>query len=132
MSPEQVEATLADERRQIAQGIEADPVGTYDRLTGGNWGPGLAKWVPENMRPGVVRYVLLGVRPGSFLCAIIEGDYFEACRRADDINRAALWHYAMFFHNYAPGGCFGSRDHLVGWLRDGGMMGERAREVEPC
>jgi hypothetical protein len=124
--------TQVIDRHQVALDIEVDPVGTYDRLTGGKWGPGLAKWVPRYMWPGVARYVLLGVRPGSFLRAIIEGDYFEACRRADDINREALWKYAMFLHNYAPGGCFGSREHLAGWVRDGGMLGPPAEEAEQC
>jgi len=90
------------DRHQIALDIEADPAGTYDRITRSEWGTGLDRWLPRHMHAGMVRYVLLGVRPGSFIQAIIVGDYFEACRRADDPNRAGLFGYAMFLHNYAP------------------------------
>ena len=120
------------DRHQIALDIEADPAGTYDRIARSEWGTGLDRWLPRHMHAGMVRYVLLGIRPGSFMQAIIVGDYFEACRRADDPNRAGLFGYAMFLHNYAPGGCFGSREHLTEWIKDGGILGHPNQEAEQC
>lgn len=126
------QTTCGDLRCQISAAIEADPVSTYDLRAGNGWGAGLERWIPEPMRAGVACYVLLGTPPGHFLRAIIEGDFFEACRRADDVNGAALRKYALFLHNYAPGGCFGRADHLADWVKAGGIIGLEAREMEPC
>jgi hypothetical protein len=38
----------------------------------------------------------------------------------------------MFLHNYAPGGCFGSREHLTEWIKDGGILGHPNQEAEQC
>lgn len=40
---------------------------------------------------------------GSFLSAILENDLMAAVAAADDINRTALWVYAQFIYNVAPG-----------------------------
>lgn len=87
--------------------------GAYARLTCGSWGQALAK-LPEYMQPGVVRWVCFGVAPGDFLCAVIEGDLFEAAGRADDVNRRLLWEYAYVFHNGAPASSKG-RGALSTW-----------------
>jgi hypothetical protein len=56
------------------------------------------------------------VPPGSFLMALLSNDFMEACRRADDINRKALFTYASWLHSYAPSGCYGSRECVKSWL----------------
>lgn len=119
------------DRRILALDIQANPVDAYDNFTRQGWGNGLGRWVPRHMRAAVARYVIFGTPPGSFLRAIIEGDYFEASTRADDTNRAGLWGYSMFFHNYAPGGCFGSPAHFSDWHKAGGMLGHDKAD-EPC
>lgn len=119
------------DRRILALDIEADPVEAYDNFTNQGWGAGLGRWVPKHMRAAVARYVIFGTPPGSFLSAIIEGNYFEACSRADDTNRAGLFGYAMFFHNYAPSSCFGSAERLTDWCRSGGLFGHDKVD-EPC
>lgn len=124
---------LTPERRaELALSIELDPVAAYNDGAGNQWGAGLAKWVPEHVRPGMVRYILFGILPGSFLSAILSGDYFEACRRADDENRRRLFDYAMFLMNYAPGGCFGSAENMAEWSRNGGLLGHGEREDQAC
>lgn len=39
---------------------------------------------------------------GGFLTAIVRNDFNEACFRADDINRKALYLYALFLANKIP------------------------------
>lgn len=108
---------------QIARSIEADPVAAYAKHHTPEAAEGLRRKVPEHMRAGMVRYILLGILPGSFQLAVLEGDLFEAVRKADDTNRAALHDYAIFLFNYAPGGCFGSEDRVRTWAHDGGLIG---------
>lgn len=122
----------AEERAALAVRIAEDPVSAYNEATGGDWGAGLAKWVPEHMRAGMARYVVFGILPGQFQRAILSGDYFEACRRADDENRRCLFNYAMFLMNYAPQGCFGSEHAVADWHKAGGMLGLEPVEGAPC
>jgi len=39
---------------------------------------------------------------GSFLSAVVRNDLCEACFRADDVNRRALYLYALFLANKIP------------------------------
>lgn len=39
---------------------------------------------------------------GDFLNAFINNDLWEACMRADDVNRRSLWIYVQFLYNVAP------------------------------
>ena len=112
-----------EDRYALAVAIDENPDEAYSRVAGKEWGAGL-RWVPDHMRAGLVRYLLFGILPGSFTRAIISNDYFEACRRADDANRTMLFGYAMFFVNYAPGGCYGSAAHMAEWAKQGGMLGQ--------
>lgn len=69
----------------------------------------------EHMRGAVKRWIEDGIPPGSFLSAVIANDLKDACGRADDINRAALWQIVAWFYNEAPTGCWGSEDALKSW-----------------
>lgn len=40
---------------------------------------------------------------GHFLTAVVQNDFRKACTRADDINRKALYLYALFMYNKVPG-----------------------------
>lgn len=42
--------------------------------------------LPVHIRGGAKRYIEHGVRPGSFLTAVIRNDLIHAMRYADDIN----------------------------------------------
>jgi hypothetical protein len=116
----------------IAAEIAADPAAAYNRMTGPYWGAGLEKWVPEHMRAGMARYVVLGVLPGSFLRAVLSNDLIEAGRMADDENRRCLFEYVMFFINYAPSDCYGSPEAMRAWAKRGGILGRSAEEAQPC
>ena len=86
------------------------------------WGEGLERLIPERMRGGLVRYILHGVIPGHFLTAVLEGDLFEAMKRADDENQLLFRNYCMFLWNYAPSGCFGTAERVKDWNKDGGLL----------
>lgn len=82
------------------------PVEVYSRVFGTFWATGLAQNVPPHMLHAVVAWVTLGECHDDFLEAVIEGDLHRAASQADDVNRHALFRYALFFHNYAPSESF--------------------------
>jgi hypothetical protein len=100
---------------------ELTAIEEYSEHCGEEWGHGLQR-LPEYMREGVVRYVLHGIIPGTFLQSVIEGDLFMALRRADSRNAYILHEYGRFFFNHAPSQCFGSRGIIAEWSQMGGMM----------
>ena len=63
--------------------------------------------IPEYMHGAIVRFYENGIRPGSFLEAVIDNDLREACARADDTNRRRLFDYVAWFYSYAPAGSWG-------------------------
>lgn len=77
--------------------------------------------IPIYMREGLIHYVVNGYRPGHFLSAVISNDLKEACTRADDENRYRIYDYIFFLYNYAPMGCFGSKENFEAWLAIGGF-----------
>lgn len=84
-----------------------------------------ANWslIPEHMHGGVYRYVMHGVEPGDFLCALLENDFMEATGRADDANLYALAGWARFMFNYLPGGSFRSKANRMAWQERRGTTG---------
>lgn len=72
--------------------------------------------IPEYMHDGIVRYIKDRIKPGHFLTAVICNDLFDAVARADDQNVQALSGYVKFFYNYAPSGCWGSKEKMEAWL----------------
>lgn len=85
--------------------------------------------IPAHMREGVVLYVEKGIKPGSFLTAILANDFMEACRRADDMNAACLFEYGRLLYS-APLGCHGSPEAVRDWIAHRGLSGiEQRAEV---
>lgn len=72
--------------------------------------------IPERMRDGVELYVNSGIRPGSFLQAVISNKLKEAVMWADGENMANLPAYANFFYNFAPHDCHGSEKIMEDWI----------------
>lgn len=79
--------------------------------------------VPDYMIGGLVRYVLHGVPPGSFLTAVMENDLTGAYGRADEQNTAAMRAWVMLTYNDLPAGCHGSPEAVDGWLARQGLLG---------
>lgn len=75
--------------------------------------------IPEHMREGLVAYVLRRRRTGDFLRAVLENNLKEACDRADDENKRALFAYVFFLYNHAPTSAWGSPANVKAWLEGG-------------
>jgi hypothetical protein len=71
--------------------------------------------IPEHMRPGILRWIEEGIKPGHFLYAIITNDLQETYARADDENIIRIHSYIMFFYNHTPVGCWGSKRNAEEW-----------------
>jgi len=76
-----------------------------------------AAHIPEHMHDGYVLYLLHGIPPGSFLTAVLTNDLREACGRADEVNRAALYQHVFFLYNYAPRNALGSLENVREWMQ---------------
>lgn len=100
-------------------------VSAYASATSDRWADGL-RFIPPHMVDGMVRYLLKGVPPGSFLTAVLSGDLFGALRGADHINETALVGYARFLTNCAPMGAYGSPEAVNDWIKSGGIFGINA------
>ena len=89
-----------------------------------------ANWrgIPDYMRPGLVCWFELGIRPGSFLMAVLENDLCRAATRADRKNISKLSNYGRFLLEYAPPESFGSPEICNSWFDRGGLTGIRAAE----
>jgi len=66
--------------------------------------------VPEHDWNGLIRYVEDGYLPGGFLTAVLENDLMGALGHADIINQRALPAIGQWLYNYAPAGCYGSKE----------------------
>jgi hypothetical protein len=84
--------------------------------------------VPPHMRDGLELYVNYGVMGGSFLTAVLENNLVEAFGHADETNRHAMFLWAMWLHNDAPRGCWGSPEAVKAWVASQGLEGIKARE----
>ena len=71
--------------------------------------------IPERMRPGILRWIEEGIKPGEFLSAIITNDLQETFARADDENIFRIHSYIRFFYNHTPSGCWGSIERAKEW-----------------
>lgn len=74
--------------------------------------------VPEHMHNGLILWLTEGIRPGSFMMAVLENDLREACSRADNTNRYRLFDFVSFLYNYAPFGAWGSPKACDLWAKD--------------
>ena len=79
--------------------------------------------LPNYMRNGARLYIEEGVRPGSFMTALLSNQLMEAFGRADETNQFAMVTWVRFLYNEAPGGCYGSPQHFENWIKDGGVNG---------
>jgi hypothetical protein len=84
--------------------------------------------IPDYMQGGLRGWIEQGIWPGGFLTAVLTNDLKEACGRADSTNIAALPNYVQFLFNYAPSGCWGSREKADKWaaMHEAELTGERA------
>jgi len=63
--------------------------------------------IPGYMHDGIVRYFENGIRPGSFLCAIINNDLRAAVAFADSTNKHIIHRYVQWLYSVAPSSSWG-------------------------
>jgi hypothetical protein len=79
--------------------------------------------LPAHIRDGVRDYIERGHLPGDFLRAVIANNLSQSFGYADEINRARLFEILSFFHNEAPGQCWGTPALMAAWHSGGGLIG---------
>jgi hypothetical protein len=85
--------------------------------------------VPERLWEGIRRYVLYGIRPGSFLEAFFSNDLYEVLARGDREAVAALVPMMRFVHSRCPAVCKGSPERYRTWMSRGGLEGGALGDV---
>lgn len=73
-------------------------------------------FVPENLRPGLKRYIEDGVPVGSFLEAVLCNDLYKAVFKVDPITFLHLVTVVRWLWNFAPMDCHGSDAKVRGWI----------------
>ena len=71
--------------------------------------------ISEHLIPGLFRYVVQGVIPGSCLQAILKGDLMNAVLRADSDTLLNLRALCLFIYNEIPHRCWGAEWKLQAW-----------------
>jgi hypothetical protein len=71
----------------------------------------------DYMADGFKMYFERGILPGDFGTALLENNLMEACGRADDNNRRAIFQWCEWLYNYAPGGSFGSVERVANYIK---------------
>lgn len=72
--------------------------------------------VPAHLRAGLARYLVDRIRPGSFLCAVLAGDFPDALSRGDEASIAGLGDIVLFLRRTAPPAAWGTPERLEDWL----------------
>lgn len=74
-----------------------------------------AKCPSEHMVHGLQLYIEKGIKPGSFLQAVLANDFIKAATRADSTNIELLHEWAIFMLNEMPDDCWGSWETVQCW-----------------
>lgn len=72
-------------------------------------------FVPEHIRDGIKRYIEHGIRPGSFVTAVIQNDLRKAVGQADHVSLMSLPSIVGWFYVYAPALCCGAPERMEMW-----------------
>lgn len=73
--------------------------------------------IPAHLHSGLALYTLHGTPTGSFLEAMIAGDLFDACGRADEESATAIFPLAKWIYSNIPASGMGSRENYNDWIR---------------
>lgn len=76
--------------------------------------------LPPGVQGCVQRYLEEHVQPGHFMTAVLCNDLRVAFRRADDINREALFDIVSWLYVNAPAISWGSPEAVSVWLGERG------------
>ena len=73
--------------------------------------------IPSLTIDALARYVDHGLRPGSFLSAVINNDLREAIIRADQWNRPVIHDIVHLLFNHAPSRSWGYAGAVEDWVK---------------
>jgi hypothetical protein len=85
-------------------------------------------YIPERMMSGLENWVLYGIKPGSFLTAVLENNMVNAVGNADIENLQNLRAYAIYCYNELPSPCWGSKEKVNAW--EATKLAEREAEAK--
>lgn len=71
--------------------------------------------LPDYMRGGMKRWIEDAIPPGDFLYALLSNDLRGTFERADSTNETMVRTYLVYLYNYAPRGCWGSKENVEAW-----------------
>lgn len=86
--------------------------------------------LPEHVREGAKLYVERGIKPGSFMKAILANDFAGALLHADSVNSNRLHLFATWLNRRCPPEAWGSYEAVSKWLRAGGIHGRKNKKEE--
>jgi len=110
------------EKRQLYADIDANPIKAFKvQLKRGD--ATYLTMLPDYMLGGICRYLILGIKPGSFLTSIVAGEWDLARKRADATNAMFIDTYRAFLDEECPKGCHGSPEAVRAWCEKGGLVG---------
>ncbi len=71
--------------------------------------------IPEYTKEAIDRWVAKGIRPGSFVQAVLSNDLMGAYAAADDTNREHMFDIVRYVYNEIPAECQGSKERFRDW-----------------
>jgi len=74
-----------------------------------------AENIPLGMISSIIRYIVFGIQPGSFLSAVFRNELVGAYSCADSDNEVLMRGYADFLYSHAPTECWGSKAKIDAW-----------------
>ena len=74
-------------------------------------------FLPEGLKIGLDLYLNHGIRPGSFLNAVLCNDLKGALGSADENNRKLIFEIVQYFHNFIPSLAWGSSENVDAWIK---------------
>lgn len=75
----------------------------------------LEKGIPVNTVEGIIDWIHHGVSPGSFLQAVFCNNLLGTFIHADEANNKHVGDIVSYMYNYAPMGCWGSKENYMSW-----------------
>lgn len=76
--------------------------------------------LPLRLEGGMKRYLEYGIRPGDFLCSIIDNDLKETVYRADVDMIKVIPRIVHWFRDQVPLEAWGSEEKRLAWEQSGG------------
>ena len=84
--------------------------------------------VPSHNHDGIIRYIVFGINPGSFMTSVLMNDLRGAVSNADGFNSLMLPEIVKWLYSYAPYGCWGSIEAVENWNNKRGLKGINTNE----